>query len=144
MKILNPIKVLLLLLITLSVASCEEYYDDDYLQNSNDKLCGYTWLENYVTVNDEYCTHSIVFNRNGSGRETFAYQYFDINGNLRPVHRNSNESFGWEWVNNMEGIYIGFSDGYELYFDNVWVRDFYLSGVFDGEDATFRRADSPN
>lgn len=46
MKTLNYVKILLLCVFTIGLASCG---DDVYytMQNSDDKLCGKTWIEEY-------------------------------------------------------------------------------------------------
>ena len=62
MKTLNYVKILLLCVFTIGLASCG---DDVYytMQNSDDKLCGKTWIEEYQTENKDgvevLCSHQL-------------------------------------------------------------------------------------
>ena len=64
MKTLNYVKILLLCVFTIGLASCG---DDVYytMQNSDDKLCGKTWIEEYQTENKDgvevLCSHQLKF-----------------------------------------------------------------------------------
>lgn len=50
MKTLNYAKILLLMVTILGMTSCDKYYDDEYLRNSDNKLCGYNWWYYYPTT----------------------------------------------------------------------------------------------
>ncbi|NDW12691.1 hypothetical protein D0T50_07290 [Bacteroides sp. 214] len=129
MKSLAYLKSLFVLIIVFGLTSCEEYYD---IKNSDGKLCGYTWLEEYATVGGDWCTHTLVFDRSGSGREVYKY---DNGSQVTTI----SSRFSWYWTSNMECIELDFGAGDLVFFDNVWVRDYYLSGNYDGEEVTFRR-----
>lgn len=135
MKTLNYVKILLLCVFTLSLASCgDEYYTDDYLRNSDDKLCGKTWVEEFYTENDEFCKHQLKFAIDHSGREMFQYYR---NGESRPYKENS-YTFDWKWMDSeMENLEINYGAGDIIYFDNVWVREHNLSGKLDGTIVMF-------
>ena len=113
MKTLNYVKILLLCVFTIGLASCG---DDVYytMQNSDDKLCGKTWIEEYQTENKDgvevLCSHQLKFAKaDNSGQEI------------------------WKWVDkSMEGLTLNYGAGEIKYFDNVWVREHYLSGKLDG------------
>ena len=47
MKRLNCTRFALLLILVLGLGACGDdvYYTDDYLRNSDEKLCGKTWTE---------------------------------------------------------------------------------------------------
>lgn len=73
MKTLNYVKILLLCVFTIGLASCG---DDVYytMQNSDDKLCGKTWIEEYQTENKDgvevLCSHQLKFAKaDNSGQE---------------------------------------------------------------------------
>ena len=54
MRKLNYARFILLLVLTLGLNACggdDVYYTDDYLRNSDEKLCGKTWSENYTEDN---------------------------------------------------------------------------------------------
>ena len=76
MKTLNYVKILLLCVFTIGLASCG---DDVYytMQNSDDKLCGKTWIEEYQTENKDgvevLCSHQLKFAKaDNSGQEIWA------------------------------------------------------------------------
>lgn len=133
MKTLNFVKMLLLCVITLSMTSCG---DDNYyvMQNSDDKLCGKTWVEEYNSAENELCKHQLKFAKDYSGKETFQYYR---NGESRP-YRESSFTFDWRWIDSsMENIEMNYGGGDIVYFDNVWTRDHNLSGKLNGEIVMF-------
>ncbi|KAA6345101.1 hypothetical protein EZS27_007293 [termite gut metagenome] len=141
MKILNGVKIALLLIVLTEFNSCEAYYTDDYFRNSDAKLCGKLWERQYI-VNDELCTHQLTFritSKGGKGTEIFIYQRSDRYGKWEVPYSERSYGFDWEWGDNQyEGIVIDHSTDGILYFDNVWVRGYYLSGYLEGEEVTFR------
>ncbi len=130
MKTFNYVKILLFCVLTLGLASCgDEYYTDDYLRNSDDKLCGKTWVEEYQTEDGELCKHQMKFAKDYSGREIFQYYR---NEESRPYKENS-YTFDWKWTDSdMENLEINYGAGDIIFFDNVWVREHNLSGKLDG------------
>ncbi|KAA6330375.1 hypothetical protein EZS27_020902 [termite gut metagenome] len=139
MRLLDGIKIALFLTALVGFNSCEMHYTDDYFRNSDAKLCDKLWERQYI-VNDELCTHQLTFGITSGRRqgiETFIYQrkvYGKWETYLREYY-----NFDWKWANDAyEGIVIDHSIDGVLYFDNVWVRDYYLSGYLEGEEVTFR------
>ena len=63
MKTLNFMKTLLLLVAIVGLSSCgDKYYSDDYLRNSNAKLCGKTWVNDSDKNDaDEWVRHKFKF-----------------------------------------------------------------------------------
>lgn len=133
MKTLNDVKILLLCVVTMALASCGD--DNHYytIQNSDDALCGKTWVEEYMTEDNELCRHQLEFTKvrkNSkdvySGKETtIIYQTGKTNTETR--------DFTWEWIDNtMEGLILSYGAGDIKHFENVWVREHYLSGKLDG------------
>lgn len=139
MKTLNGIKIWLLCVLAIGLASCgDEYYTDDYLRNSDEKLCGKTWVEEYNTEEYGLCSHQLKFARDYSGQETF-YYYRD--GESRP-YKTESWAFYWKWIDaDMENLELNYGGGDILYFDNVWVREHNLSGKMDGVVVMFVDAD---
>lgn len=135
MKTLNYVKTLLLCVLAITVSSCgDEYYTDDYLRNSDEKLCGKTWVEEYTTEENDFCRHQLKFARDYSGREIFQYYR---NGENRPYRENS-YTFDWRWVDaDMENLEMNYGGGDIIFFDNVWVREHNLQGKLDGEIVMF-------
>lgn len=134
MKTLNVGKILLLLMVVIGLSSCgDEYYTDDYLRNSDEKLCNRVWVEEYETNDNELCEHYLEFSRNGSGKETFKYKPID---GRKPYE--SSYRFDWAWIDNsMEGLILDYGGNDRIFFDNVWVREHNLSGKLDGVIVAF-------
>ena len=96
MKTLNYVKILLLCVFTIGLASCG---DDVYytMQNSDDKLCGKTWIEEYQTENKDgvevLCSHQLKFAKaDNSGQEIWEYYR---GGESRPYETTS-RTFTWK------------------------------------------------
>lgn len=140
---INNASLILFLLLTLGLGACggDEYYTDDYLRNSDDKLCGRDWVETYE-VNDgaDLCTHILFFNANHRGKETHKYQKINSNGSLSDFYKSQDKSFDWRWLDDkMEGLMLDYIDEGTINFDNVWVRENYLSGKLRGQTVTFKK-----
>lgn len=73
MKRLNCTRFALLLILVLGLGACGDdvYYTDDYLRNSDEKLCGKTWTENLEADDNMDCVHQLKFSQNRSGQEIF-------------------------------------------------------------------------
>jgi len=128
----------MLLTLFLGMTSCgDKYYEDEYLKNSDEKLCRYVWVEEYVNDANELVSHKLEFSTNHRGIEVFEFRKPSLNG-WGPVINSRSKDFTWNWINNMEGLELDFKGDF-FYFDNVWVRDNYLSGNYDGVEVTFRK-----
>lgn len=139
MKRLNYARFVLLFIMTLGLGACGDdvYYTDDYLRNSDEKLCGKTWSEDFLVVENQIemkCVHQLKFTIDKSGQEIFHYYR---GGESRPA-RTETFNFNWSWIDHeMEGLMLNRGAGEIYYFDNVWVRQNYLSGKLDGIEVTF-------
>lgn len=127
MKTLNCVKILLLCIFAVGLLSCG---DDVYytMENSDKKLCDRTWIDEYETDESLTCTYQLrFFKDNNKGQElTTTYD----TGGKTTVDR----EFSWRWTDDSkEALRLTFSDGKVKYFENVWVRDHYLSGKLDGK-----------
>lgn len=148
MKKFNCINLFLLLTVTVFFASCgDDYYTDDFLRNSNEKLCGYNWVEGqeYFDINNSPIlkVRILYFNQSsvdfGKGKESFEYYRGLPNGKWADTpYRTESSTFDWRWIENFEGLELDFGDEIVL-FENVWVREYYLSGKYDDYQATFYR-----
>ena len=131
MKILNFAKIMLLCVMTMGLASCG---DDNYyttIENSDEKLCGKTWTEKYETE-DGTCTYQLQFeNKNNlTSKEVIKV----VNGSET---KTTERMFTWKWADNSkETLILIFPANEVKYFENVWVRNHYLSGKLDGEVVT--------
>ncbi|WP_321436998.1 hypothetical protein [uncultured Bacteroides sp.] len=143
MKRKTYFELLLLMVITFSLTACNIQNDDEPYHNTTDRLCSKNWVETYTTTDNYYCTHKLSFDYNGSGQELFIYNKLDLNGNpLSTVAKSESYSFVWKWYNdNNECLELNYGNNNVLYFDNVWVRNDYLFGKFEGKDVTFMNND---
>lgn len=145
MKTLNYVKVLLLSVLTFGITSCgDEYYTDDYLKNSDEKLCRVEWVDTYITEDDELCTHTLYFELDGSGRDVRRYQFREGSG-WTTHYTEIREPFTWKWVDKktMEALYMDYMKEGRKLFENVWVREHYLSGRLEGYHVTFKGPGMP-
>lgn len=56
--------------------------------------------------------------------------YYTITGNTKT----DTHDFTWKWIDNSrEGLILNYGSGDVKIFENVWVREHYLSGKLDGE-----------
>lgn len=143
MKRLNYARFVLLFIMTLGLGACGDdvYYTDDYLRNSDEKLCGKSWVETYITKDGvDLCTHILYFRLDHKGKETYKYQKINQDGSLSDYYKDSGNTFNWKWMDDkMEGLELDFIDTGVISFDNVWVRENYLSGKLDGEEITLKK-----
>lgn len=132
MKTLNFVKILLFSVIAVSLASCG---DDIYytMQNSDNKLCGKKWMEQYWNENGELCEYSLKFEKiKKNNREELSGKETTITYKKGGTDT-SEKYFTWEWMDSsMEGLILYLGAGEVDYFENVWVRDHYLSGKLKG------------
>lgn len=132
MKTLNVGKLLFMLMIVVGMSACgDEYYTDDYLKNSDEKLCGKEWVEEYTLDDGRLCKYQLKFaiiKKERTGQETWVYYR---QGESRPYETKS-KNFSWKWIDNMEAVELNYGAGEIVYFENVWVRENYLSGKLDG------------
>lgn len=138
MKIGDLVKTTLLGVVLLAgMSACHDKYYEDY-RNTDEKLCNKEWVEDVesqsATTEWDWCRHILYFYENGSYKESRAY----YRGNESEPYRTVNDNnLTWTWADDSrERIILGNKGNY-TYFDNVLVRDHYLSGVLDGSQVTF-------
>lgn len=132
MKLLDTCKILVLCVVALAFVSCG---DDVYytIQNTDEQLCGKTWTEQYTDEDGNSCRHLLEFTRitqNGkvlySGKETVTT--YLVGGTNTATY-----DFTWQWIDDTrEGLMLNYGNGDMKHFENVWVREHYLSGKLDG------------
>lgn len=127
MKTLDNVKMWLLCLLTVVIASCG---DDVYftMQNSDDKLCERTWLENYESDGAVTGAYQLrFFKKDNKGQEVTTTYTTDDKVTY-------DREFSWSWTDeSREALKLTFADGKVKYFENVWVREHYLSGKIEGK-----------
>ena len=127
MKTLNVGKILLLCAFAIGLTSCG---DDVYytMENSDKKLCDRTWVDESETNEGAPCTYQLKFFKDNNKGQELTITYDE--GGKTTVDR----EFSWRWEDNSkEALRMTFPDGKVKYFENVWVRDHYLSGKLDGK-----------
>lgn len=127
MKSLNVGKILLLCAFTIGLLSCG---DDVYytMENNDNKLCDRTWVDDSKTDEGLSSSYQLrFFKDNNKGQEVTVT--YDEGGKIT-VDR----EFSWRWTDDSkEALRLTFTDGKIKFFENVWVRDHYLSGKLDGK-----------
>lgn len=140
MKTFNCVKLMLLLIVTFTLASCgdDNYYTDDFLRNTDDKLCSKEWVDEYFSEDgNKRHQHIFTFNKNDRrGVEKVRTWNKLGNGNWTPDFSETSSPFEWAWDKSMERITLDFWDR-KAYFDNVWIKEHYLTGKLYGEHVTF-------
>lgn len=123
-------KVLLLCILTLNFVSCG---DDVYytMENDDNKLCGKTWVKESQNTEGLPTTYQLRFFKDKNKGQELSITY-DAGGKVT-VDR----EFTWQWTDgSKEALKLTFADNKVKYFENVWVRDHYLSGDLNGEMIT--------
>lgn len=134
MKVLNDVKIWLLCLFAISLASCG---DDVYytLQNSDDQLCERTWVEDYESDGGATGAYQLRFHKKDNKGQEVSTTY-TADGKVT-----YDREFNWRWTDDSkEALKLTFADGKVKYFENVWVRDHYLSGKIEGRVVTLKDA----
>ena len=100
--------------------------DDIYyttIQNSDEKLCGKDWTEKYETE-EGTCTYQLWFENENNQMSKEVIKI--VNGSETTTKE---RMFTWKWADNSkEALILIFPANEVKYFENVWVRDHYLSG----------------
>lgn len=142
MKFLNGVKILMVCLLASLWTSCGDDVVYETMKNTDAALCAHTWTEEYGMTNEEgvlvSCVHQLKFSfLDHSGQEVYLYYY---TGQSRP-YSEVTHNFDWEWMDDTrEGLRLDFGAGNVKYFENVWVREHYLSGKLDGKEVTLADA----
>lgn len=127
MKILNFVKIVLLCVMTIGMASCG---DDNYytIQNSDEKLCKYDiWVDE--TDGGAYGLQFFIAKNKGN---EIIITYDE--GGKNTVER----EFTWSWTDSSkEALKMAFSGGQVKTLNNVWVREHYLLGELNGKVLSF-------
>ncbi len=134
MKILDFAKIMLLCVITMGLTSCGDDIYYTTMQNSDEKLCGKNWTEEYETAEGTY-TYQLRFanDKNSTSVEVTKV----VRGSETTI---TERLFSWKWADDSkEALILIFpSDNSVKYIENVWVRDHYLSGKLDGKVVTLK------
>lgn len=139
MKIFNFVKAVLLLVVVVGMCSCGDEYYVDY-QNTNEKLCNKDWIENVDVNTDEWYKHILRFNEDGTFSETKAYYRNDESEPYRTVQTHK---LGWSWADDAkERLILEYNNVSYVYFDNVMLREHYLTGVLEGVSVMFNNYNS--
>lgn len=127
MKTLNCLRTVVMCFFAIGLWSCG---DDVYytMENSDKKLCDRTWINEFETDEGKMCTYQLRFFKDSKKGQELTTTYDD--GGKTTVDR----EFSWRWTDDSkEALKLSFADETVKYFENVWVRDHYLSGELDGK-----------
>lgn len=119
--------------------SCEnEDPDDSWRRDNLILLCRNVWVDNYYTDDYEYCHQELTFREDGAALNYREFYKTDPNGNPYGAPEVVSIPFRWYWDDEcQEALIFVYNDGSRSYFDNVWVRQHYLSGRLDGQPVLY-------
>lgn len=127
MKICNLMKVLTVCALIFVFASCGDDVVYETIKNSDEGLCNKTWVmetEENGTVVQQYKLTFYPVPRKGQ-ELTVTYG--------EDGKTSVDREFSWKWMDeSREALVLTFSTS-EKVFENVWVREHYLSGKLDGQ-----------
>lgn len=135
MKTVGFTKIVLFVVLLLSVSACSDRYYVDY-RNTTEKLCNRDWVMDVFldTDNGDFSKTIFLFYENGKYDQTIAYYHAN---SIKPYNKETRYDLDWKWTDDScERIVLG-NKTTTVYFDNVMVRDHYLTGVLDGEAVMF-------
>jgi len=136
MKTLKNVRIWMIGLLTLSLASCGDDIINYTMENTDEALCNKLWIDNnYVNEEGVSGTHQLRFFNDGNGEE------YIISPEAGGGSNTTNRTITWRWTDaSKECLQYTIPNGTVLYLDNVWVRDHYLSCEIDGRQVTFVEA----
>lgn len=135
MKVLGFVKIALFLVVLLATTACSDRNYIDY-RNTDEELCNKEWIRD-VVLNEktgEWYRCIFKFYENGKCDRTNAYYE---EGKSKPVSSETFYDIGWRWADDSKERIVLSNKTIVTYFDNVMVRDHYLTGVLDGEAVMF-------
>ena len=123
-KTLNYVKIMVLCICSLTLLACND--DDNGL---DDMLCR-TWVNETIEDDLEVYTHQLIFVKKGRSGQEIKKRYTPSTGTTNTETRD----FTWEWEDgSQECLVLKYGAGDIKYFENVWVRNHYLSGKVGGQ-----------
>lgn len=135
MKVLGFAKIALLLVVLLVTNACSDRNYIDY-RNTDEELCNKDWIQDTksdATIN-EWKRLTLRFKTNGKYDQSEAYYR---NNDSEPYRTVNDNNLVWTWADDSKERIILGEKGQYTYFDNVMLRDHYLTGVLDGKEVMF-------
>lgn len=124
-KMKNYLNLSLLCLALIVFAACG---DDDKGASIEDRLCR-TWMQEYVDADITY-THKLIFKWSGRSGQEIKMSYDSKTATTNTETRD----FTWQWRDDSkECLILNYGAGETKLFENVWVREHYLSGILGGQ-----------
>lgn len=134
MKTLNWFKAVFFGVLLVGLYAC----GDDNVDTVTQRLCAHTWVEEFMeNIEGEDVRVSLQLQFALSGNSCKEYLYYR-QGETLPYYKET-RYFTWRWTDDaQERIEMDFGAGEVGYFDNVQVREHYLSGILDNREVTLR------
>ena len=134
----NILSKLLVMLLCTTLFSCGK--DDDGPSSADLLLCKTTWIYEY-TEGDVTYSHSLKFTLNGhSGQEVTRER-----NHTSASETTHTREFTWSWRDaSHECLIIEYGAGERTYFENLWLREHYLTGLLGGEEIIMREEGYPS
>lgn len=131
----NKLFIILFSILCLTgLTSCEDDdFDDDYDSPLTALLCDKVWVDFFMVDNYTECRRELTFYPNRKGMNYRCY--FDVY--TGEYLGDEGDPFYWNWTSSyQDAIVLEYPDGVS-YFEDVWIRNSYLSGILDGYEVTF-------
>lgn len=127
------------LFLMLLFGGCTDDQDDDLGRETNAYLlCKNVWVDNFNVSDYEYCHQELIFRVDGSGQNYREFYQRDAAGRPFGPAEIVSAPFRWYWDDEcQEAIVFVYSNNSRSYFENVWIRQHYLSGRLDGTDVVY-------
>mgnify|MGYP001070282869 FL=1 len=93
---------------------------------------GSGWFDEYTDIDNFYCTQRLIFHSDGRGEEIIT-RYFRFPDDYEELE----STFWWEWDDDYRTIYMEYSNGDYIYFDDLHIYYDELSGYLGDDYVTF-------
>lgn len=132
MKKKNILSLIFLLTILCGFNSCEDKPLDP-IEDPEYILCnGSGWFDEYTDIDNFYCTQRLIFHSDGRGEEIIT-RYFRFPDDYEELE----STFWWEWDDDYRTIYMEYSNGDYIYFDDLHIYYDELSSYLGDDYVTF-------
>lgn len=133
MNRINWLRTALFCLVATTFFSCG---GDDEIDVQTQRLCARTWIDEFnMTESDDNVRVTLQLNFTMTGNSCKEYLYYR-SGELQPYYKET-RYFTWHWTDDsQERIEMDYGAGEIGYFDNVQVREHYLTGILDNRNVT--------
>ncbi|WP_455590394.1 hypothetical protein [Bacteroides sp.] len=135
MKVLGFAKIALFVMVLLGASACGDKNYIDY-RNTDEELCNKDWIQDVVLDEKTGDWYRCILNFQKNGKYDKTEAYYEGNKS-KPTSSETFYDLDWRWADDSKERIVLSNKTITTYFDNVMVRDHYLTGVLDGEFVMF-------